>query len=261
MKAKRITIKDIARECNCSTATVSYVLNGVKNQKISEELTRKILQIANLYHYSASIAAKGLARGNSGLVGFLYTAPKGDFEANELMEVADYLAALLHEREKRLVLIPYQEKDGVRGVDSIIAYRLEVKDFLEAGNLTFAPIVSYGTLIENSIFYSLISNIEEIRLAAENRIILTGSHMGDEANSLPVHTVFTFEEAKMWAERGDKYLCLSSSLHAFLSSLGADSKFYPISPKEKLEMLLSTLDLAEESGRENEPHHLFFSKN
>ncbi len=48
---KKTRLIDIAKEAGVSIATVSYVLNNVKTQKVSEETKLKVLQIASLNNY------------------------------------------------------------------------------------------------------------------------------------------------------------------------------------------------------------------
>ncbi len=256
MSAKRVTMKDIAREAGCSTASVSYVLNDVKGQKISEELRRKILQIANLYHYSQNLAGKALARGESGLVGFLYRTPRGDFEAADMMGVSDTLSSLLQRKGKRLVLVPHREREALKGMDAIIAFRLSEKRFLESANLTFSPILSYGTDIPNSIFFSLITDPDRIDEAGRGRRILSGGRIGGEAAGVDVTEVSTYEEAEKVLREGGPFLSLSPSLHEYLLARGGDSVLFPLDGKEKLSLLLETIGKSLEEDPRDWEHHL-----
>lgn len=55
---KKATMKDIARQANVSVATVSYVLNNVKNQTIPDPTRQIILQIARELNYVPNLAAR-----------------------------------------------------------------------------------------------------------------------------------------------------------------------------------------------------------
>ncbi|CBK73952.1 Transcriptional regulators [Butyrivibrio fibrisolvens 16/4] len=61
MAGKKVTIKDVAREAGVSVATVSYVVNGRTDLKISDETRKRVLQVINLLNYSPNQAAKALA--------------------------------------------------------------------------------------------------------------------------------------------------------------------------------------------------------
>ncbi len=64
-----ITIKDIARECGVSVATVSNVLNG--KGKAGEATTRRVLEAVREYGYKPNQVARGLRNNNTGLIGII----------------------------------------------------------------------------------------------------------------------------------------------------------------------------------------------
>ena len=58
-KKKKVTIKDIADACGVSTATVSYVVNGREDQRISPETRKRVLHevhLLSLIHISMCIS-------------------------------------------------------------------------------------------------------------------------------------------------------------------------------------------------------------
>ncbi|MCY6369346.1 LacI family DNA-binding transcriptional regulator [Clostridium ganghwense] len=66
MKSK-VTIKDVAKEAGVSTATVSYVINGV--DKVTEETRAKILKIIDELGYKPNLAARSLVKKENRVVG------------------------------------------------------------------------------------------------------------------------------------------------------------------------------------------------
>jgi len=68
---KKATIKDIAKAADVSIATVSYILNDVKTQSISDETRMKVLKIAQQLHYVTNRSARSLKLQKTGLIGIL----------------------------------------------------------------------------------------------------------------------------------------------------------------------------------------------
>lgn len=72
MPGKKISIHDIARQLNVSSATVSFVLNGKAGEKrISSALEKKILKYVEKSGYRPNRVAKSLRTGKSRLIGML----------------------------------------------------------------------------------------------------------------------------------------------------------------------------------------------
>lgn len=66
---EKVSIYDIAKYLNISSATVSYVINGV--DKVSEKTKKKVLQAVEELGYVPSYTARALSTGKSGLIGVL----------------------------------------------------------------------------------------------------------------------------------------------------------------------------------------------
>ncbi|MFG2377747.1 LacI family DNA-binding transcriptional regulator [Streptomyces sp. NPDC048504] len=64
----RVTATDVAKEAGVSQTTVSYVLNDVSHQKISDQTRRKVLDAVAKLGYEPSAAARALRLGRSDLV-------------------------------------------------------------------------------------------------------------------------------------------------------------------------------------------------
>lgn len=65
----RVTSKDIARFCNVSQATVSYVLNNKPGIRISEETRSRILAAAKAMKYVPNQAARGMRQRSAHSIG------------------------------------------------------------------------------------------------------------------------------------------------------------------------------------------------
>jgi LacI family transcriptional regulator len=67
-----VNLKDIATIVGVSVSTVSLVLNGkAAKSRISEELEKKILSIAEKNNYRPNILARGLRKGTTNAIGFI----------------------------------------------------------------------------------------------------------------------------------------------------------------------------------------------
>ncbi len=72
MSNKRLTSKDIARELGISRSVVSFVLNGKsKEMRISDELTKKVLDYVATHNYQPNHIAKSLKTGKSNTLGLI----------------------------------------------------------------------------------------------------------------------------------------------------------------------------------------------
>jgi LacI family transcriptional regulator len=60
-----LTSADVARRAGVSRTTVSYVLNGITNQRISEKTRQRVLAAARELNYQLQPAARALRRGRS----------------------------------------------------------------------------------------------------------------------------------------------------------------------------------------------------
>ncbi len=78
-----ITIKDISREANVSTTTVSRVLNGLSRQyRISEETEQQVMRVARTYNYRPNHTAVSLRLKKSNLIGLVVPDLSNPFFSN-----------------------------------------------------------------------------------------------------------------------------------------------------------------------------------
>ena len=69
--AKKVSLKDIAKEVGVSTALVSYVLNNLKEGRISKEIALKIREVAQRLHYRPNQIAKSLKTSKTFTIGLI----------------------------------------------------------------------------------------------------------------------------------------------------------------------------------------------
>ena len=105
-----VTIYDIAKACNCSSATVSKVFNNVGN--ISEKKRREVMDTAQKMGYVPNVTARNLVKKRSYMVGVLLFVDESLGLRHELfaetlnhfrteMELAGYEIVLISEKGER----------------------------------------------------------------------------------------------------------------------------------------------------------------
>lgn len=154
-------MKDIARECGVSTATVSYVLNDVPNQSISAETKKRILHVANMVGYVSSASARALATGKTNNFGVFVPHMGNSAHKQRLLQ------ALAEEAEKagyHLVLLTGTcLKSQVTNVDAVFAIDISQEDFATLGDNSFVPLLYLDGQTENDLFYCVTFDAMKLR--------------------------------------------------------------------------------------------------
>ncbi len=160
-------MKDIAKECGVSTATVSYVLNDVPNQSISAETKKRILHVANMVGYVSSASARALATGKTNNFG-VYVPHLGNSTHKQRL-----LQALAEEAEKagyHLVLLTGKcLTSQVTNVDAVFAIDISEEDFAIIGNNSFVPLLYLDGQIHNDLFYCITFDAKKLHQQASKQ--------------------------------------------------------------------------------------------
>lgn len=69
MAARRISIKDLAKQLNLSTATVSRALAGLPS--VSQATQQRVRNLAHTLNFRINILAAGLRKGSTGVIGVI----------------------------------------------------------------------------------------------------------------------------------------------------------------------------------------------
>ncbi len=164
MDHQRITIKDIAQACGVSVATVSYVLNDVKTQSISEETKKRVLHYANLVGYESSHSARALATGRTNAIGIY--APHSENAAG----VHRLCCALTEEIERAgkcaHILGNRCLDHRITSIDAILAVDVSNREFRSIGESNFFPLLLLEGRIDDALFYSIYFDAHAIRARA-----------------------------------------------------------------------------------------------
>lgn len=175
MSAKRVTMKDIAKEAGVSTATVSYVLNYSNKEKISHETRMRIFEAANKLKYVPNMNAKSLVSKRSYMVGIIINIE----EKNKKSKLYQYYD-LSREMQRKLntlgydvLLLPTKEvmKDLAigqkRSLDAIFIVDLNEEKFKEIANQFYVPAIFIEGYVEDDIFCKILTDFDAVLDRAE----------------------------------------------------------------------------------------------
>lgn len=160
MAKKRVTSKMVAQHAGVSQTTVSFVLNKVEGQNISEETQRRVLDAAHELGYVPDATARNLARGISDNVGLVLTKPHEAVLSDEYVSyILTGISQIFRKQELR-ILVEFIDED--RQADTyrklahgnevagllVIPYNASSKDIETMMSLSTEnfPIVSLGFL-------------------------------------------------------------------------------------------------------------------
>lgn len=160
MNEKKLTIRDIAAACGTSTATVSYILNDRRDQRISDETRSRVLHYVHLMGYRSSAVARALATGGEAgetrVIG-LYAAPCGDRDT--LCRRAAFARALADALEREGYLLALLGEGCLvrtARVDAILALDPTQSAFDRLGESSFFPLLCVDGVVESRwLFYQL----------------------------------------------------------------------------------------------------------
>ena len=169
MAVKKVTIKDVAREAGVSVATVSYVVNGRTDLKISDETRKRVLQVINLLNYSPNQAAKALASKRKNQVGFAISDTKSILKMADQMNVMKTISTFMGDKNYEVFLIPPERFENYGQADALICYDLDKKTFASLGDCNFAPLLALDCYINDSLFFQINSNLDRLKAAAEKK--------------------------------------------------------------------------------------------
>lgn len=165
--SKKVTIRDVAKLAGVSVATVSYVLNQKKGQKISESTKRKVLQVANLLGYMHSSLVKSLINQRSNNVTVFYTATTNPFKRSLDLQLFEKLSNSLHRIGKDLLVVPNVVKTSVDFSDAILAYDVKPEYFRAIGNANYVPLIGINVIVNDPLFFQINPSFSRAAKTAE----------------------------------------------------------------------------------------------
>ena len=164
---KKVSLKVIAEELGVSAATVSLVLNGKnKNGRVSEEMSKKIIDKAAELNYIPNSLAKGLKMGHSKSIGLIVADISNVFFGTLALHIQNYAEKegytviigntneKLEQMEKIITFLNSRQVDGLiitpaEGSEVLIESILEGKKPLVLVDRGFPELNVPSVLINN----------------------------------------------------------------------------------------------------------------
>ena len=243
---KKITLSELAKLCGCSSATVSYVLNGREDQRISEATKEKILQMANLYQYNINSYAQALATGTTNTILLFYEDNDFSFAKADTLCFINDLSLFLDKNNLKLIIAPNTEIKRYSNVDAIITYRVSIDTFNKLSTINYSPIIAIDTLVTDSLFYCI--NNDYDFLSDSKDIKYAAIPFGDEElntylkNKFNIDFISSFSDLmKLINSNYDNIVTFSHELSLVLKFTGKNVKYLNLNTSSKFNEIVEAI--------------------
>ena len=164
---KKVTIKDVAEAAGVCKATVSYVLNDRKDQKISEETKKKVWQVVNMLGYRPNAFAQNMRTAVARqMFGVYLPSDLNALERAMCLDFLEELIAVAREEDASIVLLP-SVPERVNTADAIVTFFLTREQFFALGESNFIPILSVDCRIDDALFFEIAPDYAALRAQAD----------------------------------------------------------------------------------------------
>lgn len=151
---KKVTIQDVADAAGVSKSTVSFILNGRDDLRISDQTKKKVWQVINMLNYRPNLYAKNL-RGTqqNSVIAFFMGQSLSDLEKLIFLDFFDTAANILLASGQRAQLL--LNIDRLYNVDAILAKNLPKSEFQALAECNFIPLIAGDCVVNDPIFYEV----------------------------------------------------------------------------------------------------------
>ncbi|MDE7306698.1 MAG: LacI family DNA-binding transcriptional regulator [Clostridia bacterium] len=159
---EKITIKDVARLADVSVATVSYIINGIHEDRYTSDTKRKVLQIVNLYNFQPSRLAQSFALSKSRNVIILTGKHESILQKAESYDFLRLFCKMFERLDYNLIMQTYLENTRIDKADAIICVGMEEEKFRRLAQENFVPLLSVDGKINDELFFQIYQDFNHV---------------------------------------------------------------------------------------------------
>ena len=105
-----VTIKDVAREANVSTSTVSRVISN--SDKISDKTKKRVNEVIKKLNYTPNVIARGLAKNRTGILAVILPTEAEDIFSNPFFIQAMKGISICSQKEEYNIMYAFKQKEN-----------------------------------------------------------------------------------------------------------------------------------------------------
>lgn len=165
-KVKKPTNRDVARLAGVSVATVSYIVNGREDQRISEATKKKVYQAINFLNYAPNPYAVGL---NTNQPQSIVVRSSVDVSPLTEIEILHFMRSFNKVCETNGYTLNYSmDKRAAKiAASACICFGMPKEEFYTLCEENFIPVVAIDSLINDPIFYQITPDYDKLKKAAQ----------------------------------------------------------------------------------------------
>ena len=252
---ERITIKDVARLAEVSVATVSYIVNGIHEDRYTPDTKRKVLQIVNLYNYQPSRLAQSFALSKSRNVIILTEKHSSILQKAESYDFLRLFCKTFERLGYSPIIQTSSENTRADMADAILCVGMEEEKFRLFAQEIFVPLISVDAKINDELFFQIYQDFGyvlgegEKRFGKDNFILVLvdmyNATLKNEIKELSNNIVFVDGNDLSGLPKGN-IVTVHSSLKAVYGLGEAELLYVPANTQSRLDAILDCFNKATE---------------
>ena len=251
----KITIKDIARLADVSVATVSYVVNGIHEDRYTPETKRKVLQIINLYNYQPSRLAQSFALSKSRNVIVMTDKHSTILQKAESYDFLRLFCKAFEGMGYNPIMQTHSANTRIDMADAIICVGMEEETFRRFAQENYVPLLSVDGKINDELFFQIYQDFGYVLKEGEKKfgkdnftVVLVDSYnqtLKDEMRALGGNFVFIDSDDISNLPKGN-VVTVHSSIKTLYEGKNAEVLFVPVNPQAMIDAILDCFNKATE---------------